>query len=146
MVLVGVGLLPCNVASMISLKPRLVMWRANKSWEVPTLSSVKDWMRDIWTPKSLWIPEHSMQMMIPKFVDNQVASKIICRINCNILHCYCHVNISLLNKNKMLVKLKHWRKTHNSWSYHFESYSHNNDHSPVFSVHNEWLLVAIPVG
>lgn len=45
-----------------------------KSSEVPNLSSSKDWMREIWTPISLWMPEHSMQVKIPKLVESQVGS------------------------------------------------------------------------
>lgn len=45
-----------------------------KSSEVPNLSSSKDWMREIWTPISLWMPEHSIQVKIPRLVDSQVGS------------------------------------------------------------------------
>ena len=34
-----------------------------------------DWMRDTWTPISRCTPEHSIQMMTPKLVDNHEASK-----------------------------------------------------------------------
>lgn len=45
-----------------------------KSSEVPNLSSSKDWMRETWTPISLWMPEHSIQVKIPKLVESQVGS------------------------------------------------------------------------
>lgn len=39
------------------------------------LSKVKDWILEIWTPRSLWIPEHSIHIKIPKFVDSHVGSE-----------------------------------------------------------------------
>lgn len=51
------------------------MCRASNSWAVPTLSNVKDCIRDMCTPKSRWMPLHSMHTIIPKFVDSHVASE-----------------------------------------------------------------------
>jgi len=34
-----------------------------------------DWMREIWTPISLWIPEHSMHVRMPRLVDNHLGSR-----------------------------------------------------------------------
>lgn len=48
--------------------------------EVPKSSRVSDWMRETWTPMSLWIPLHSMQSNTPRFVESQVGSKK--RLNC----------------------------------------------------------------
>lgn len=45
-----------------------------KSSDVPNLSNSKDWIREIWTPISLCIPEHSMQVKMPKLVDSHVGS------------------------------------------------------------------------
>jgi len=59
------------------------MCRANNSWAVPTLSSVKDCIRDMCTPKSRWMPLHSMHTIIPKFVDNHVASASEARLSFN---------------------------------------------------------------
>lgn len=64
-----------NVASITSLNAWLVMCRASNSWAVPTLSSVKDCIRDMCTPKSRWMPLHSMHTIMPKFVDSHVASE-----------------------------------------------------------------------
>lgn len=72
---VGVGLwLWCNVASITSLNAWLVMCRARSNWAVPTLSNVKDCILDMCTPKSRWIPLHSMHTIMPKFVESHVAS------------------------------------------------------------------------
>lgn len=38
------------------------------------MSNSKDWIREIWTPISLCIPEHSMQVKMPKLVDSHVGS------------------------------------------------------------------------
>lgn len=51
------------------------MYLANNNWDVPILSSVRDCILEICTPKSLCMPLHSIQTIIPKFVDSQVASK-----------------------------------------------------------------------
>lgn len=48
--------------------------RLTKSSEVPSLSSSMDWMREMWTPISRWIPEHSMQVRIPRLVDSHLGS------------------------------------------------------------------------
>lgn len=45
-----------------------------KSSEVPSLSSSMDWMREMWTPISRWMPEHSMQVRIPRLVDSHLGS------------------------------------------------------------------------
>lgn len=45
-----------------------------KSSEVPSLSSSMDWMREMWTPISLWMPEHSMQVRMPKLVESHLGS------------------------------------------------------------------------
>ena len=39
--------------------------------------TTNDWIRDTWTPISRCTPEHSMQMITPKLVDNHVASEIL---------------------------------------------------------------------
>ena len=72
-VLFGPGLLVL-AASITLLNPSFDITRATRSCEVPMLSNVKDWILEIWTPISRWIPEHSMQMMMPKLVDSHVAS------------------------------------------------------------------------
>ena len=59
---------------MTLLNPSLDMILATRSWDVPMLSKVRDCILEMWTPISRWIPEHSMQMITPKLVDNQVAS------------------------------------------------------------------------
>jgi len=64
-----------NVASITSLNAWFVMCRASNSWAVPTLSNVRDCIRDICTPKSRWMPLHSMHTIMPKFVDSHVASE-----------------------------------------------------------------------
>lgn len=64
-----------NVASITSLNAWLVMCRASNNWAVPTLSNVKDCIRDMCTPKSRWMPLHSMHTIMPKFVDSHVASE-----------------------------------------------------------------------
>lgn len=64
-----------NVASITSLNAWFVMCRASSSWAVPTLSSVRDCIRDMCTPKSRWMPLHSMHTIMPKFVDSHVASE-----------------------------------------------------------------------
>lgn len=64
-----------KVASITSLNAWLVMCRASNSWAVPTLSNVKDCIRDMCTPKSRWMPLHSMHTIMPKFVDSHVASE-----------------------------------------------------------------------
>lgn len=74
MVLEGVGLLPRSVASITSLKAALVMCRASNNCEVPMLSKVSDCILEMCTPRSRCMPEHSMQMIMPKLVDSQVAS------------------------------------------------------------------------
>lgn len=38
------------------------------------MSSSMDWIREIWTPISLWIPEHSMHVKMPRLVDNHLGS------------------------------------------------------------------------
>lgn len=48
--------------------------RLTKSSEVPSLSSSMDWMREMWTPISRWMPEHSMQVRIPRLVDSHLGS------------------------------------------------------------------------
>lgn len=48
--------------------------KLTKSSDVPNLSNSKDWIREIWTPISLCIPEHSMQVKMPKLVDSHVGS------------------------------------------------------------------------
>lgn len=79
---VGVGLwLWCSVASITSLNAWLVICRARSNWAVPTLSNVKDCILDIWTPRSRWIPLHSMHTIMPKFVESHVASIEQRRIN-----------------------------------------------------------------
>lgn len=50
-----------------------VYW-LTKSSEVPSLSSSMDCMREMWTPISRWMPEHSMQVRIPRLVDNHFGS------------------------------------------------------------------------
>lgn len=36
-----------------------------------------DWMREMWTPISRWMPEHSMQVKMPKLVESHLGSKNI---------------------------------------------------------------------
>lgn len=38
-------------------------------------SRVRDWILEQWTPSSLWMPEHSMQVRMPKFVESHVGSE-----------------------------------------------------------------------
>lgn len=45
-----------------------------KSSDVPSLSSSIDWIREMWTPISRWMPEHSMQVRIPRLVDSHLGS------------------------------------------------------------------------
>lgn len=59
---------------MTSLNIWFPICLASNSCDVLSLSSVKDWILDIWTPNSRWLPEHSMHTMTPKFVDSQVGS------------------------------------------------------------------------
>ena len=73
MVLLGLGLETAQ-ASMTLLNCSLDMSLETRSCEVPMLSSVRDWILDTWTPISRWMPEHSMQTMMPRLVDNHVAS------------------------------------------------------------------------
>ena len=72
-VLLGPGFL-FPTASNTLLNPSFDITLATRSCEVPMLSNVKDWILEMWTPISRWIPEHSMQMMTPKLVDSQVES------------------------------------------------------------------------
>lgn len=51
--------------------------RLTKSSEVPSLSSSMDWMREMWTPISRWMPEHSMQVRIPRLVDSHLGSETL---------------------------------------------------------------------
>ena len=46
-----------------------------KSSAVPKLSKVNDLTLETWTPISRWMPEHSMHVKTPRFVDNHVGSK-----------------------------------------------------------------------
>jgi hypothetical protein len=55
------------------VNPSLVL--LTKSSAVPKLSKVNDLTRETWTPISRWMPEHSMHVKTPKFVDNHVGSK-----------------------------------------------------------------------
>ena len=73
--------LVATLASMTLLNPSLDMILATRSWDVPMLSRVRDWILEMWTPISRWIPEHSMQIITPKFVDSQVASERRRKIN-----------------------------------------------------------------
>ena len=74
MVLEGPILALPTVASMTLLKASLVMTRETSSCDVPMLSSVSDWILETCTPISRWMPEHSMQIITPKFVESHVAS------------------------------------------------------------------------
>ena len=74
MVLLGLSLVTAH-ASMTLLNCSLDMSLETRSWEVPMLSSVSDWIFDTWTPISRWMPEHSMHTMMPKLVESQVASE-----------------------------------------------------------------------
>lgn len=59
------------------LKTQFIHWVdlwLTKSSEVPSLSSSMDWMREMWTPISRWMPEHSMQVRIPRLVDSHLGS------------------------------------------------------------------------
>lgn len=57
------------------MNPWLVINRASNRYEVPILSSVNDCIREMCTPRSLWIPEHSMQTTTPKLTLSHVVSK-----------------------------------------------------------------------
>lgn len=46
-----------------------------KSSEVLSTSRVRDWILEWWTPSSLWIPEHSIQVRMPRLVDSHVGSE-----------------------------------------------------------------------
>lgn len=46
-----------------------------RSSEVLRKSRVRDWILEQWTPSSLWMPEHSMQVRMPKFVESHVGSE-----------------------------------------------------------------------
>ena len=50
-VLLGLGFVVA-FASMILLKFSLVIYRATRSWDVPILSRVRDWILEMWTPIS----------------------------------------------------------------------------------------------
>lgn len=78
--LLGVNFDVWRLDSITSLNAWFVMYLANKSCDVPILSKVRLWILEMWTPKSRWIPEHSIQTIIPKLVDNHVASKKLNRI------------------------------------------------------------------
>lgn len=81
-------LLPTFLASWVTTEKRVVnkqhfitfclfithFHRLTKSSEVPSLSSSMDWMREMWTPISRWMPEHSMQVRIPRLVDSHLGS------------------------------------------------------------------------
>lgn len=54
-------------------KQKKKLKKLTKSSDVPNLSNSKDWIREIWTPISLCIPEHSMQVKMPKLVDSHVG-------------------------------------------------------------------------
>ena len=73
-VLDGLSLQHCKLASMTSLNALFVICLANNNCDVPKLSRVRDCIRDMWTPISLWIPEHSIHTIIPKLVESHVAS------------------------------------------------------------------------
>lgn len=55
-------------------RPFLCTKWLTKSSDVPSLSSSMDWMREMWTPISRWMPEHSMQVRIPRLVDSHLGS------------------------------------------------------------------------
>lgn len=50
------------------------MFLAIRSWAVPTWSKVRLWIREMWTPRSLWTPLHSIHITTPKFVEIHVES------------------------------------------------------------------------
>lgn len=49
--------------------------RPTSKSEVPRLSRLRDWILETWTPISLWIPEHSMQVRIPRLVESHPGSR-----------------------------------------------------------------------
>lgn len=63
----------CCLKNTIYSLGRPFLW-LTKSSEVPSLSSSMDWMREMWTPISRWMPEHSMQVRIPRLVDSHLGS------------------------------------------------------------------------
>lgn len=65
----------CHVPISSLLPPNRPFSRLTKSSEVPSLSSSMDWMREMWTPISRWMPEHSMQVRIPRLVDSHLGSE-----------------------------------------------------------------------
>lgn len=122
MVLEGVGLLPRSVASITSLKAALVMCRASNNCEVPMLSKVSDCILEMCTPRSRWMPEHSMQMIMPKLVDSQVAS--------------------VAEKNWSMSKSARCKFR----AHHFASCSRSIDRCRVVSARTGWWPAAAPAG
>ena len=64
-----------SVASKISLKSALPTALATSSCAVPKLSIAVDWVLEMWTPRSRWMPQHSKHTNTPRFVDNHSGSR-----------------------------------------------------------------------
>lgn len=63
-----------HICQHLTKKTQHKLKKLTKSSDVPNLSNSKDWIREIWTPISLCIPEHSMQVKMPKLVESHVGS------------------------------------------------------------------------
>lgn len=66
---------PASVLCLLFRLPHF-LYLITRSSEVLRKSRVRDWILEQWTPSSLWMPEHSMQVRMPKFVESHVGSEV----------------------------------------------------------------------